>query len=245
MRWRLLLGLLFGLAAAFAIAVGVALRSLDLASYRERLAVEVRAATGRELRIGGGLVLRMLPAPGVTAEDLTFANASWGSRPEMATLRRFEVEVALLPLLRGRLHVRRLVLEGADLLLETGAGGERNWAFHPPADEPDGAGPGGPALPALDEIRIEDSTFRWRDGRSGEERTLRLASAVAHHGGSEHPLRVEASAELDGRPLRASGAIGPTLARGGATSLPLDLEIRHGSSDLHATGEIQPGRPPR
>src|SRR3546814_11068104 len=88
---------------------------------------QVKAATGRNLAIAGPVELKLLPTPSIQLQDLRFANADWGSRPELATIRRLEIEVALLPLLIGDVVVRRLVAVEPDLLPEVDAGGGGNW----------------------------------------------------------------------------------------------------------------------
>ena len=117
------------------VVAGVAvLTSMDFNEYRGLIAEQVKAATGRDLTIAGDLRLDISLTPAVAVEGVTFANAPWGSRPEMVTLRRLEVEVELLPLLTGDVRVTRVVLIGLDALLETDAKGRGNWAFAAPAE---------------------------------------------------------------------------------------------------------------
>jgi uncharacterized protein involved in outer membrane biogenesis len=133
-RW-----LKIALAAAGALAVlavaglVVLVHTIDLAKYAKLATDEVKSATGRELRIRGDLDVKLLPRLALVAEDVSFANASWGSRPDMARVKRLEASVALLPLLRKQVEVTRLVLVEPDLLLETDAKGVGNWVFKPAA----------------------------------------------------------------------------------------------------------------
>ena len=55
-----------------------------------------------ELSIHAGL------QPALVAENVDFSNAPWGSRPYMATVKRLEIQVALIPLLTGKIDFRRL-----------------------------------------------------------------------------------------------------------------------------------------
>ncbi|MBM3583500.1 MAG: hypothetical protein FJX36_03465 [Alphaproteobacteria bacterium] len=47
----------------------------------------------------------------------------------MADIERFELQVAFMPLLSGEVQVKRIVLVGADVVLEKGADGAVNWSF--------------------------------------------------------------------------------------------------------------------
>src|SRR3546814_2746280 len=83
--------------------------------------------TGRDLAINGDLKLDILTlSPSLVVNDVRFANAEWGSRPDMAVVERFEAEVALLPLISGNLVIQRIVLVGADILIETNQQGRTN-----------------------------------------------------------------------------------------------------------------------
>ena len=57
-------------------------------------------------------------SPTVVLEDVTLANAAGGSRSQMVTAERVEVEMALMPLFRGEYVAKRFILRGADILLE-------------------------------------------------------------------------------------------------------------------------------
>src|SRR5215471_7868978 len=123
---------LFGLAGLVVVVVGgavVAIYSVDFNQYRATVADQVKQATGRDLKIAGDLKVGISLTPTLAVDDVTFANASWGSRPAMATVKRFEAEMELLPLISGDIRVKRIVLKGADILLETDAKGLGNWAF--------------------------------------------------------------------------------------------------------------------
>ncbi|MDB5374431.1 MAG: hypothetical protein JWP04_3073, partial [Belnapia sp.] len=129
LRWVLAgLALLVLLPAA---ALAVFLATFDAEAQKPRIQAAVEAATGRKLTLAGPIGLKFALAPTLTLQDVALANAPGGSRPQMASIRRVEVEVALLPLLSRQVEVRRLVLLGPDILLETDAAGRPNWAFGP------------------------------------------------------------------------------------------------------------------
>ena len=121
------------------------LLTIDVEDYHPEIAEAVADATGRELTLGGPLDLAISLTPVVVAENVSFANADWGSRPQMATIERIEVQIALLPLISSEVEVLKLVVSGADILLETDAEGRANWEFEEkaaasPEDRAGGAG---------------------------------------------------------------------------------------------------------
>jgi len=124
MRW---LWITLG-AIAMLLAGGAALvATMDLEGFaRARLGL-VEQATGRSLKVNGALSVRLFPRIVIVAEDVRFANATWGSQPDMLRVRRIEGVVALVPLLRRQIEVARLELVTPELLLETDARGSGNW----------------------------------------------------------------------------------------------------------------------
>jgi uncharacterized protein involved in outer membrane biogenesis len=94
MRWRWVKWIM-GIAAVLIIILIVAgyviLSSYDFNKLKPQIARAARDATGRELTLGGDIDLDIGFAPALVVEDVSFQNAPWGSRPEMAKIGRFEV----------------------------------------------------------------------------------------------------------------------------------------------------------
>lgn len=152
--------------------------AVDAGSLTPRIAAAIEGATGRSVTLGA-VALRPGLVPRVTAQDATLANLPGGTRPEMARIRRLEVQVALLPLLRGAVDIRGITVEGADILLETTPEGP-NWVFRPAPREAAPSAPGPAAPPrerravAVAGLTIADSRVTLPDPRLG---TLHVAQA--------------------------------------------------------------------
>src|SRR5262245_6629284 len=129
MRLKHLLIGLAGLVVIVVVGAAIAIYSIDFNQYRSTIADQVKQATGRDLKIAGDLKVGISLTPTLAVDDVSFANAAWGSRPSMATVKRFEAEMELLPMISGDIRVKRVVLKGADILLETDAKGQGNWEF--------------------------------------------------------------------------------------------------------------------
>ena len=196
------------------VVAGVAiLSSMDFNEYKGLIAEEAKKFTGRDLTIDGDLKLEISLNPAIAVEGVTFANASWGSRPEMMKLKRMAAEVSLMPLFSGTLVVDRLVLEGLDLLAETDKKGRGNWEFQaakpatPSADAPaESSGPG--VLPVVKKIRIRDVNITYRDGKTGKATKLALDSLDLSAQSADSPLNIAVAGSLNGVPYKASGQLG-------------------------------------
>ncbi|MBN8491516.1 MAG: AsmA family protein, partial [Burkholderiales bacterium] len=131
-RWtRLLISVLVG----GALLLGAAYVLLAIAFPPQRLAgllsEQVRQATGRSFTLQGDLSLRLLPRIGVDAGKLAFGNAAWGSRPDMLRVEQAQFDLALWPLLQGKVALDGARFRGVDLLLETDRNGVGNWVMTP------------------------------------------------------------------------------------------------------------------
>src|SRR3954469_18436648 len=113
-----------GVAAMFAI-----LRSVDFNSYKDLVAQQVKAATGRELVLAGDVKVGISLTPHLEIDQVSFRNADWGSEPQMLKLEKLEADVALLPLLSSQIVIKQVRLVGAEILLETDKNGQGNWVM--------------------------------------------------------------------------------------------------------------------
>lgn len=250
MKLRTLLLTAAALLAILVVGLVLFVMSFDVERFRPEIIAAAKRATGRELTLGGPLRLGLVPLR-IEAERVAFANASWGSRPEMATIERFALELALRPLLlERRLVVRQVQLSGVDLLLETSSMGARNWELAAeaattqgePLAAPTAAAPEAEAvLPQVDAIALRSIALTWRDGQTGSETRAqidRLSLARA-----EDATALDVVARYRATDVSLAGHIGPlaTLGRPGIR-FPLDLTMKAAGAQLHVTGVIEDTR---
>jgi uncharacterized protein involved in outer membrane biogenesis len=80
-----------GIVAVLLIAIIVAayliLSTYDYNKFKPRIAKVVEDATGRKLTLAGDIDLEVGLSPTLVVEDVSFQNATWGSRPELAKLK--------------------------------------------------------------------------------------------------------------------------------------------------------------
>ncbi len=245
-RRRLLRRLLTGVAAAIAlllVAVVIALYTVDFGRFVGSVAATVKTRTGRDLTFGASPHVRLLPAPTVVLEDVAFANASWGSRADMVRVKRADLRLALLPLLRGRIVVQRLLLVEPDVLLETNPEGVGNWVFNAAPGSPPEASTRGGLWSALQmrEARIIRGVLVEHSQRTGRETrvaidALRLAPSRAR----PEVLDIAGGASLNRTPFLVSGIVGrlDSLLAGGPP-FPLDLTLRAQRTTVAVQGVVQ------
>ena len=107
-------GALAGLLLLIVLAAWLAPRLLDWNQYRDAIASFASASLGRPVQIQGPVSLTLLPRPELTASNVILPNPGDGFSAGVAELR---VQVALVPLLTGRLDAEDMTLHGARMRL--------------------------------------------------------------------------------------------------------------------------------
>lgn len=125
--------LVAGLLAVVVLAVAglaVYIGTIDADKYRPKITETLTEKTGRAIKLEGPIEFRLgLGSVKASMSEASIGNPVWASRPVLAKLGHFEVEVGLLPLLSKTIVVQSLTVENADILLETNAAGKNNWDF--------------------------------------------------------------------------------------------------------------------
>lgn len=230
-----LLGLLAVMILAV-VAVVIVLETIDFNGYRPLIEAEVRSITGRDLAIAGNFTLSLSLKPTVVVHDVRLANAPWGSRPDMARIGTLEAEMELLPLLSGEVKVDHVLLQNADILLETDKQGRGNWALALPGGGTTGGGASPP--PVVGRVTIEDATLTLRDGVGGQQHQLAVTALNATAAGATSPVTLSLKGALDTVPLTLAGTLGSPWALFGNQPVPLDLKLSTAGATVTLKGRI-------
>ena len=226
-------------------------KSIDPNQYKGYISRKVKAATGREIKLEGPISLSIGWNTALVVEGASFANASWGARPEMVKLKRLEVEMDLWPLIRSReIQVKRLVLIQPDIFFETDKRGRGNWELDKPGAEEEGEGGGIPPSLSLD-FRMEDGLITYRDGKTGEIRQLAIErmTSGAQAIGTPLALDLKGTYRLDFEgirkeiPVRMEGEVGPLrrilqASRQDGGPFPVDLRFTFGDIESTVKGQV-------
>jgi uncharacterized protein involved in outer membrane biogenesis len=233
---RLVRILLIGMAAVafLLVAAIIYVMSIDFDGYRPLLAAQVKAATGRDVAIGGHLDLKLSLTPTLAVNDVRVANAPGFSRPDMATIARLEAQIALLPLLSRRLQIERFMLTGADIALETDAQGRGNWRLGATEAAAPSAAPDRLLTLAVGAVTIRESRLTYREQSGGAQRQLTLDSVGLRETRDGGRLDIAMEGAVDGVPLSIAGTTGGSAALL-ADAGPWPISLRATLDKLSAT----------
>lgn len=250
MKIGLILKIFFGVIVVAIIGAVAFVLTLDVNKYKPELAALVQQETGRKLDLKGAISLKILPRPALVVKDVTFANASWGSRPEMAKLGELAAEVEVIPLIKGgNLVITFISVKDLDLLLETDGRGSANWVMVPPGDAaaqkptPDAKVTGAPqkggvTIPALEKLRLENVHLVYRDGKTKQETKFDLRKLDALTGSADR-LELKAEANFRDEDIVLEAKLGPVAALlQPKAPYPVDIDLAVAGSRLKAKGVV-------
>ncbi|MCZ6894734.1 MAG: AsmA family protein [Gammaproteobacteria bacterium] len=218
-------------------ALALFLATLDVNQYKPSIVAAVEEATGRSFDIKGDIGLRPSLIPTLSVAGVSFGNADWAAHDTMATVERFEAQIKLLPLLGGRIDVKRIVLIGARVVLETDRKGKGNWVLAAAdADEPPDEG----ELPSFDleAIIVKDALIEFR-AHEADAISAAIGSLEIGTAGFGQPLEVRLDAQVNDIAFSITGTLAPLPRLLGNEPYEFDLNISSGDVELTVKGSIE------
>lgn len=202
--------------------------------------VESRAgvALGREFKIGD-LQIHWAWAPRIQLRDVLIGGAAEGA-PSLFEAAAVDLQIRLLPLLRGNVVLPHLQLEEPKVDLHVDEKGVPNWSF---AKNPGTAAAAETATPderseapVIGELVIKDGHFKYDD----DARDLQLEGDISTATGEAEPtesIKLDAKGKLQGKAMKVEFVGGSLLAlRDSDAPYPLDLSASYGDTEVTVKG---------
>jgi hypothetical protein len=198
--------------ATLILAAWLLLSALDFNRFKPRIIKAVKENTGLELALHGNIEVSLGLNPRLLIHDVAIRNATWGSRPDMITIKRCEASLALVRLIRGVVEIERLSFIEPDVLLETDATGALNFLSLArervtPSRQSEAATHRAPILPART-VRIENGRFTYRDGRTGVTYLKSVSRLTMAAPNMKSPIQIAMEGFLNDRPVELEGNLG-------------------------------------
>ena len=234
-KWALIVcGVLIVLVIAALIIVP---QFVDIQKYKPQLEKKVTEATGRPFTLGGDFDLSLFPWAGISFSDLHLGNPEGFEEKDFVSIESFEVRVKLLPLITRDIQVKRFMVEGARIVLETGSDGRTSWEGlgPPPAEAKEGvtkekAGGETGGLPIKDfvlgELAVTKGSVLWLDHAKGERHEITDLTIRLEDVSLDQPITLFVSSLVDKNPISLEGTVGPVGKDPGKGIVPLDLKAK-------------------
>ncbi len=214
-KWKWVLGIASAAIVLLVVAIYVILSSYNYNSLKPEITRAVKDDTGRELTLGGDISLKIGFTPALVVKSVSFQNASWGSQPELAKIKRFEIKVRLLPLLSRRIEVKRLILIEPEILFETDTSGKSNLAFETTKKQDLAKGKeetkagGNWKLSALtfNELQIEKGRITYIDHGLKKTYVATVGTLMATAASSESPIKLKLKGAYNDNSFEVGGSL--------------------------------------
>ncbi|MET1027962.1 MAG: AsmA family protein, partial [Dongiaceae bacterium] len=216
---------------------------INLNNYKGLIAEKAKQATGRDLVIDGDISLSLLPTPGVSISGVKFGNAPGATQPDMASLEKARVKIALLPLLSGNVQISEIVLTKPVILLEKLKDGSANWQIKPPAqpnatpaeatkatqDAASQTATSAGMNVAVSGASIEDGTLIYRDDATGAEQKIENINVDLALDSLQGPFSASGGVTMQGAPF------GFKVKLGKMDQAPMPVDVTISASDAGAS----------
>jgi AsmA protein len=243
--------ILIGIAVLVVVVVAVALAApffIPAEVYKSQLVAQVKAATGRDLRIDGPVRVSILPRIALEAEKVSFSNAPGAAEKEMATLAKLQVQLQVLPLLSGEIAIDRFVLASPVIHLEIDKNGRPNWNFANAGTTPapQNAPKSAPTKSAaaqiqelrLGEVKIEDGRITYFDARSKAHYEVSDVDVAVKLPSLDQPVNVDGALVWNGKRVQILATANRARALVDHSSTPISLKLAAEPVSLTVVGSL-------
>lgn len=188
--------------------------------------------TGRHFEITRHLDVKLGLTTRVIADGIEFANPDWANDPFLLKAQAAQVDVRLLPLLRGRFELPLVTLRKPQLGLQMEPDGRRSWALG--RDTSDQRN-----LPEIGALVVDEGSLHFVASEHGADIHTRFAMDN-RAADNKLPLSYQAKGTWQKEPFTAKGRAGNAMHLSGAHPAPFPLEIDAAAAHtrLQASGTV-------
>lgn len=218
--------------ALIALAIVVLVLLWDWNWFKGPIERRVHAETGRTFDIGGDLDVDLGWVPTISAERLTFGNASWSKTPVMASAERLEFDVELKPLIFEReLRIPVVRLAKPALVLERGPQDAGNWQF---GDDEEGG-----LEPRFRSVWVDEGNLKYLDAARDTRIDVDVATENPKQGEFAPPIVAEGGGRWEGNRFTVEGrAESPLALRDRERPYRIDVRASAGRTHARARGTL-------
>jgi uncharacterized protein involved in outer membrane biogenesis len=245
-----IVGMLVAFIVLAAVALIVIVTTLDVNAFISPAKSRVKELTGRELAIRS-VSVDLFPIPTIVLADVAIANAPWGGATPLATAKRVEAQLALMPLLQRRIEVTELAIAAPSIALETSSDGRNNWDFDAGKSAPAAAAASGVPAAAtplfaafgIGKVSLSDGTLTQREG-GRITTTIALDAIEAQARDDSAPINLNARGKYNDAAfaiVASIPALGTLIARRGPYPVKLEGEVAGRKGSLAATVDVRDG----
>ncbi|UCD89079.1 MAG: AsmA family protein [Desulfobacterales bacterium] len=252
LKWSLIIS--GGLIVTVVAALLLIPKFVNIQHYKPQIEQHVAKATGRTFTLSDDFRLTLFPWASLSFSDLHLGSLQGFEEKNFVTIESFDVRVKLLPLLFKDVQVKRFLLKGLRVVLETSKDGRVSWKFKaktsgevsqktpPETKKPGKSNPMEKfdlKAMAVGEFSFTDGSILWLDQAKKERREVSDVNLLFKDISLDRPVHLNFSARLDKLPFSLEGTVGSLEEALSKGTLQLDLSAKlFGQLDLNLKGKL-------
>lgn len=216
------------------------------------VASQVKAETGRDLKIRGSVSVSLFPQIAVVARQVSLSNPDWAADPDLIEAERLSIAIRWAPLLQQRVVIDNVSLTDAVLSLQAapvGKGLKANWVMAPVRVDATPATSDNALAIDLKQIELNRVQIRYRDDSGSIIRTAYVNRLNVVE--SDAQSRWQGDFNMNGLPISLTGqttALSQIVADLGTRPTVIDIKLNTGlaGQSILLTGQanLVPDTPP-
>lgn len=206
--------------------------TFDANHYKTQISQLVKENTGRDLQLDGNITLSVYPNIALDLGVATFSNAAGFDDNPFATVQSAKIAVQLIPLLKQKLVINKIALDGLQLNLHKKVNGEANWDsfLETTADKEIKQGQFANKFFnnfSIAGVELNNSAIYWRDDTQNQEFIISPVSFTTAAFQANKPTLIQITGTVTQRH--------PTVSISGTLSTTLTLGEKNQSFSLKKT----------
>ncbi|MES9887464.1 MAG: AsmA family protein [Candidatus Sedimenticola sp. 6PFRAG1] len=239
-KLKVIIGVIAGLPVVLLLAAALVLPFVNFNHLKPDVIAGMKVLTGRDMEINGPLNLHFSLNPRITADYVSLSNVKWGTRKEMITAKRLEVQFELDALLSGEVKILLMSFSEPDLYLETNADGRGNWHFVPQWKRQAGVDQerrkSGPLM--INNLWIADGDITYLNGETGELKSWKIDLLEAEAGEVDGPVSMLLRGDIGRHGVEVTGQLDSYRNLLSAEPMKVDLLSRSRELSVAARGAV-------
>lgn len=223
------------------------LSNLNFNQFKGEIETAVTEITGRQLEIEGDLQFNLSLHPFIKVEKVSLANAAWSEHPQMITLGLLQLQLDLLPLLKGVLVVDQMILKDVSLIAEKNIEGLANWMLEAlQSDETEAIEQTTevssfelPLVPVFKDVQFKNIHVDYSDAVANIATRIELDELNASTKATHEPISFQANGTVNQQPFNFTGNTDFQTKDTASRGLILQLDANALGVTLAVSGQIE------
>ena len=209
--FSVLLKLILGFILILVVALGLAVTfgvTVDLSFLKPGIEKAAQSTLEREVEINGPVIFEFANWTAIDVRDVHIDNVPNAKDPDFFTAGIARLEIGLIPLLRGKIHISEIRAENITLNLQNDKDGEPNWVFgeeKPKADKNTTPEPSGQMISfgGVDKLSFKEITLNYHDEGIDKKFKAQLKSMTGEMS-SGKPIIIDLDGKINKTPFDMS-----------------------------------------